>query len=95
MDTLAIFHVKIGCYQTSRVKQTMQLGLGGGCHWCTEAIFSSLIGINKVQQGWLASHAPANNLSEGILLDPPPLPLFTSLTSRSYAHRSWQSYITL
>lgn len=47
----------------------MQLGLGGGCHWCTEAIFSSLIGIHKVRQGWLASESPAANLSEGVLLE--------------------------
>jgi len=29
----------------------IHLGLGGGCHWCTEAIFLSLKGIVEVQQG--------------------------------------------
>ncbi len=46
-----------------------QLGLGGGCHWCTEAIFSSLKGMNKVEQGWLAASAPNDTLSEGVLLE--------------------------
>ena len=50
-------------------QKIIRLGLGGGCHWCTEAIFSSLIGIKHVLQGWLASAAPADTLSEGILLD--------------------------
>jgi peptide-methionine (S)-S-oxide reductase len=27
---------------------TNKIDLGGGCHWCTEGVFESLIGINKV-----------------------------------------------
>jgi peptide-methionine (S)-S-oxide reductase len=50
-------------------RQSVVLGLGGGCHWCTEAIFSSIYGINDVRQGWLASKPPADSFSEGILLD--------------------------
>ncbi len=45
------------------------IGLGGGCHWCTEAVFSSLKGITKVQQGWLKSKPPADTFSEGVLVD--------------------------
>ena len=33
---------------------TSIVGLGGGCHWCTEGIFQSLIGIQQVKQGWIA-----------------------------------------
>jgi peptide-methionine (S)-S-oxide reductase len=33
-----------------------KIGLGGGCHWCTEGVFASLIGITKVNQGWIASN---------------------------------------
>ena len=33
-----------------------KIGLGGSCHWCTEAIFQSLLGVTKVEQGWIAAH---------------------------------------
>ncbi len=46
-----------------------KLGLGGGCHWCTEGIFSSVVGVHNVQQGWIASTAPHDSLSEAILLE--------------------------
>jgi peptide-methionine (S)-S-oxide reductase len=32
-----------------------KIGLGGSCHWCTEAIFQSLKGVSDVQQGWISS----------------------------------------
>ncbi len=50
-------------------KQIITLGLGGGCHWCTEAIFSSINGVLNVQQGWLSSEPPSDSFSEGVLLE--------------------------
>ncbi|AOT08281.1 peptide-methionine (S)-S-oxide reductase [Pseudoalteromonas luteoviolacea] len=46
-----------------------KLGLGGSCYWCTEAIFSSIIGVETVEQGWLNSFDDYSSFSEGILLE--------------------------
>ena len=49
--------------------QSTQIGFGGGCHWCTEAVFASLRGIVQVHQGFLCSHAPYHSYSEAVLVD--------------------------
>jgi peptide-methionine (S)-S-oxide reductase len=43
-----------------------KIGLGGGCHWCTEGVFSSLIGVTQVNQGWIASNGENCDFSEAI-----------------------------
>lgn len=44
-----------------------KIGLGGSCHWCTEAIFQSLKGVHRVEQGWIsAKESPA--LSEAVIV---------------------------
>ncbi|MCF6442505.1 peptide-methionine (S)-S-oxide reductase [Pseudoalteromonas luteoviolacea] len=45
-----------------------KLGLGGSCYWCTEAIFRSLIGVEKVEQGWINSFENNEWFSEGVYL---------------------------
>lgn len=46
-----------------------QAGFGGGCHWCTEAVFSSLRGIVVVNQGWIASVGVDASFSEGVIVE--------------------------
>lgn len=45
-----------------------KIGLGGGCHWCTEAVFASLKGVMEVQQGWIASTVPNDAFSEAVIV---------------------------
>ena len=45
-----------------------KIGLGGGCHWCTEAVFQAVEGVVKVEQGYIASDPPADSLSEAVIV---------------------------
>ncbi|MEP5612240.1 MAG: peptide-methionine (S)-S-oxide reductase [Cyclobacteriaceae bacterium] len=45
-----------------------KIGFGGGCHWCTEAVFATLKGVTKVDQGWISSEPPHDSLSEAVLV---------------------------
>ena len=44
------------------------IGFGGSCHWRTEAIFLSIKGVTKVDQGWIASEGDASSFSEAIVV---------------------------
>lgn len=46
----------------------MKIGLGGGCHWCTEAVFAALRGVEQVEQGYIRADAPHDNWSEAVQL---------------------------
>ena len=50
-----------------------QAGFGGGCHWCTEAVFQALKGVVEVHQGFIASDAPDDALSEAVMVSWDPL----------------------
>ncbi len=45
-----------------------KIGFGGGCHWCTEGVFQSLLGIDKVEQGWIASQGENRPFSEAVIV---------------------------
>lgn len=45
-----------------------RIGFGGGCHWCTEAVFQSLKGVFSVEQGYISSHPPHAYLSEAVIV---------------------------
>jgi peptide-methionine (S)-S-oxide reductase len=50
------------------MKTLQKVALGGGCHWCTEAVFKSLKGVSKVAQGFVAPLGEENEFSEGVLI---------------------------
>jgi peptide-methionine (S)-S-oxide reductase len=45
-----------------------KIALGGGCHWCTEAVFQSLLGVLKVEQGYVASIGDNGSFSEAVIV---------------------------
>ena len=65
-----------------------RIGLGGGCHWCTEAIFMSLRGVEQVMQGWIASEKPWESFSEAVIVhfDPELITLSDLLTIHLHTH---------
>ena len=48
--------------------KTQKIGFGGGCHWCTEAVYQSLKGVIKVDQGFIASKTEPNKYSEAVIV---------------------------
>ena len=45
-----------------------KIGMGGGCHWCTEAVFQSLKGVEQVEQGYIATSEDPDTFYEGVLV---------------------------
>ncbi|WP_109299354.1 peptide-methionine (S)-S-oxide reductase [Aquimarina sp. AU474] len=45
-----------------------KIGFGGGCHWCTEAIFQSLLGVVQVEQGYIKSIEEHQSFSEAVIV---------------------------
>lgn len=71
-----------------------KVGFGGGCHWCTEAYFQSLLGVKTVEQGWINSFAPNDAFSEGVILhyNPELIPLHILITVHLHTHSSTKKH---
>ena len=63
--------------QTTSTDDT--IGFGGGCHWCTEAVFQDLRGVNRVEQGFIKSTPPDDSFSEAVIVHFNPAPINLSV----------------
>lgn len=72
----------------------MKIGFGGGCHWCTEAVYQSLLGVKNVQQGWIASTGENQALSEAVVLEfnPETIDLKTLIAIHLHTHSSTSNH---
>lgn len=71
-----------------------KIGFGGGCHWCTEAVFQSLRGVVQVQQGWISSDSPFDELSEAVIVsfDDEVISLHTLIAIHLHTHSCTSSH---
>lgn len=70
------------------------LGFGGGCHWCTEAVFAALAGVTSVEQGFMRSAAPADSWSEAVRVtfDPDRIDLATLIEVHVRTHSATSNH---
>ncbi|WP_248724944.1 peptide-methionine (S)-S-oxide reductase [Seonamhaeicola sp. ML3] len=73
---------------------TEKIAFGGGCHWCTEAVFQSLVGVDKVEQGFVASTAENCTFSEAVIVhfDKFQIPLKALLEIHLHTHKSTSNH---
>ena len=67
-----------------------KIAFGGGCHWCTEAVFQSLLGVKKVEQGFVASIGNQSTFSEAVIVHFSPciISLKTLIEIHLHTHKS-------
>ena len=75
------------------IKQA-KIALGGGCHWCTEAVFQSLKGVENVEQGYVASTDENQTFSEAIIVhyNNEKIKLETLIEIHLYTHKSTSNH---
>ena len=68
--------------------------MGGGCHWCTEAVFQAFRGMAEVEQGFARSVAPYDAWSEAVRVrwDADALPLEVLLEAHLRTHSSTSAH---
>lgn len=74
--------------------ETQRIGFGGGCHWCTEAVFATLRGVKQVKQGFIRSDAPDDSFSEGVVItfEPNEITLSTLIAIHLRTHSSTSNH---
>lgn len=76
------------------MRKIEKLGVGGGCHWCTEAVFQSIKGVQKVEQGYIASSGEYTAYSEAVIVhfNPEEIPLRKIIEIHLYTHQSTSAH---
>ncbi|MGI9532975.1 peptide-methionine (S)-S-oxide reductase [Lutimonas sp.] len=71
-----------------------KIALGGGCHWCTEAVFQSLKGVDRVEQGYVASIDENSTFSEAVIVhfNPDLISLQTLIEVHLHTHKSTSAH---
>ncbi len=74
--------------------QKEKIGLGGGCHWCTEAVFQAVEGVTIVEQGYIASEGEASEFSEAVIVhfDPKMVDIERLLEIHLHTHSSTSNH---
>lgn len=67
---------------------------GGGCHWCTEAVFQSLVGVLEVEQGFVASIDENKAFSEAVIVhfDTAKISIGVLIEIHLHTHRSTSNH---
>ena len=73
---------------------TAKIAFGGGCHWCTEAVFQQLKGVIRVEQGFVASVNEYQSFSEAVIVhfNPSIIPLKILVEIHLYTHKSTSNH---
>ncbi len=76
------------------MKNINKIGFGGGCHWCTEAVFQFLKGVTKVEQGFIASTGENSGFSEAVIVhfNPIAIPLEILIEIHLLTHNSTSNH---
>lgn len=71
-----------------------KIALGGGCHWCTEAVFQALKGVHTVEQGFVASADENNTFSEAVIVhfNPENISLRVLIEIHLHTHKSTSTH---
>lgn len=72
------------------METNQKIAFGGGCHWCTEAVYQSLKGVEVVEQGFVASTGEESFFSEAVIVhyDPKSIALKDLILIHLYTHKS-------
>ncbi len=71
-----------------------KIAFGGGCHWCTEAVFQALKGVQKVDQGFVASIDKNTTFSEAVVVhfNEQVIPLSILIQIHLHTHKSTSNH---
>ena len=75
-------------------RKIKKMAFGGGCHWCTEAVFQQISGVIQVEQGYVAATGKYADYSEGVIVhwDADKISLETLVEIHLYTHQSTSNH---